>query len=185
MPPEEGARRPTRKDSQGALPDNGAVTDATPPRLRLDRPVLVSNLGSGALWLSPLAFLSWPLLAIGVPYVIAGAVYLAAVYGRRSLTRRQELLAWAAPWLVAVAVWSVVVGSIEFESTATHYLSGLYAGVLIATRPGEEVRAGEAVIELLYNDDAGVGEAIALAREAIEITDEPPALRPLILGVVR
>ena len=59
------------------------------------------------------------------------------------------------------------------------------AGVLIATRPGEEVRAGDAVIELLYNDDAGVREAIALAQEAIEITDEPPALRPLILGVVR
>jgi pyrimidine-nucleoside phosphorylase len=59
------------------------------------------------------------------------------------------------------------------------------AGVLIAKRPGEEVRAGEAVIELLYNDDAGVREAIALAREGIEISDEPPALRPLILGVVR
>jgi thymidine phosphorylase len=59
------------------------------------------------------------------------------------------------------------------------------AGVVVARRPGEEVRVGEPVIELLYNDEAGVREAIALARQAIAISDEPPALRPLILGVVR
>jgi pyrimidine-nucleoside phosphorylase len=59
------------------------------------------------------------------------------------------------------------------------------AGVVIARRPGEEVRVGQPVIELLYNDEAGVREAVALARQAIAISDEPPALRPLILGVVR
>ena len=59
------------------------------------------------------------------------------------------------------------------------------AGVLIARRPGEAVRAGEAVVELLYNDDRRVSEAMTLAREAISIADEPRALRPLVLGVVR
>ena len=59
------------------------------------------------------------------------------------------------------------------------------AGVLIIRRPGETVRAGEPVVELLYNDERGVAEAEALARDAITISEEPPALRPLILGTVR
>ena len=59
------------------------------------------------------------------------------------------------------------------------------AGVLIARRPGEAVAAGDPVVELLYNDERGVSEATSLAREAISITAEPPALRPLILGVLR
>jgi hypothetical protein len=41
------------------------------------------------------------------------------------------------------------------------------------------------VIELLYNDERGVPEAAALARDAFTISEEPPALRPLILGTVR
>jgi pyrimidine-nucleoside phosphorylase len=59
------------------------------------------------------------------------------------------------------------------------------AGVLILRRPGEAVRAGEPVVELLYNDERRAGEALALARDAVSIADEPPALRPLVLGVVR
>jgi thymidine phosphorylase len=59
------------------------------------------------------------------------------------------------------------------------------AGVLIAKRPGEPVAAGDPVLELLYNDDRGLPQAMACAREAIVIADEPPALEPLILGVVR
>jgi pyrimidine-nucleoside phosphorylase len=59
------------------------------------------------------------------------------------------------------------------------------AGVLISRRPAEAVRAGEPVLELLYNDERGVDEAAALAASAYTITDTPPALRPLILGVVR
>jgi len=59
------------------------------------------------------------------------------------------------------------------------------AGVMIARRPGDAVSAGDAVIELLFNDERGVADATALARDAFTISDEPPALRPLILGVVR
>jgi pyrimidine-nucleoside phosphorylase len=59
------------------------------------------------------------------------------------------------------------------------------AGVFITRRPGEAVNAGEPVIELLYNDERGVPEAAALARDAFTISEEPPALRPLILGTVR
>jgi thymidine phosphorylase len=59
------------------------------------------------------------------------------------------------------------------------------AGVLIHRRPGEPVSAGEPVVELFYNDERGVIEAVALAREAITIAEGPPALRPLIVGMVR
>jgi len=59
------------------------------------------------------------------------------------------------------------------------------AGVLIVRKPGEAVRAGEPVLELLYNDDAGLAEAETLAREAVAIADAPPVLRPLVLGAVR
>lgn len=119
-------------------PQNGGVTTApdavtAPTRLGLDRPVLISNLLSGAMCLAPLAILSWPLLLIGGLYVVAGAVFLAAVYGRRPLTRRQELLAWLVPWLAAVALWSLLVGSIEFENNLSQYLLGMYAGVVVAT----------------------------------------------------
>jgi pyrimidine-nucleoside phosphorylase len=58
------------------------------------------------------------------------------------------------------------------------------AGVLVAKKPGEQVRAEDTVLELLYNDERGLEEASALAREAIHIAVAPPALRPLVLGVV-
>jgi thymidine phosphorylase len=58
------------------------------------------------------------------------------------------------------------------------------AGVLIAKKPGERVHAGEPILELLYNDDRGLGEASALAHAAIRIAAAPPVLRPLVLGTV-
>jgi pyrimidine-nucleoside phosphorylase len=58
------------------------------------------------------------------------------------------------------------------------------AGVLLAKKPGERVRAGETILELLYNEDRGLGEASALAHAAIRLAAEPPALRPLVLGTV-
>jgi thymidine phosphorylase len=59
------------------------------------------------------------------------------------------------------------------------------AGVLIHRRPGEAVQAGEAVLELLFNDDRGIEEAIALASQALEVADAPPPMRPLVLDSVR
>ena len=58
------------------------------------------------------------------------------------------------------------------------------AGVLVVKKPGEWVRAGDAIMELLYNDDRGLGEASALAHAAIRLSTEPVAPRPLVLGTV-
>ena len=58
------------------------------------------------------------------------------------------------------------------------------AGVLIAKKPGEWVRAGDTILELLYNDDRGLGEASALAHAAIRLTAEPVVPRALVLGTV-
>jgi len=58
------------------------------------------------------------------------------------------------------------------------------AGILIAKKPGEKVRSGDTILELLYNDERGLDEAVALAQEAIQIAIEPPTIRPLVLGVV-
>jgi hypothetical protein len=114
------------------------ATDTGHARVRLDRPVLVGNLVSGAVWLWPLAIpwsgiASWPAFVIGAMYVVAGGVFLAAVYAHEGLTGRQEVLAWIAPWLSAVALWAVLIGGTEFENTVSHYLMALGVGLLIAT----------------------------------------------------
>jgi thymidine phosphorylase len=59
------------------------------------------------------------------------------------------------------------------------------AGVLLAKKPGERVRAGETIVELLYNHERGLEKALALAREAIRISPQPPVLPPLVHGIVR
>ena len=54
-------------------------------------------------------------------------------------------------------------------------------GFLLRAVPGDEVTAGDAILEVHYNDDARLARAEALAREAIEITDAPPPPAALVL----
>jgi pyrimidine-nucleoside phosphorylase len=60
----------------------------------------------------------------------------------------------------------------------------LGAGILVDRKPGDAVRAGDAVLELRYNHDRRLEEAIQLAEAAIEIGSAPPEPRPLVLGHV-
>lgn len=109
------------------------------PLARLDRSVLVSSIVSGALWLLLPAVLwsdqfgSWVLFGVGAVYVVAGSVFLAAVYAREVLTMGQEALAWAAPWLVAVALWTLLLAAFDFESSVSSWLLALFAGLCIGT----------------------------------------------------
>jgi len=54
-------------------------------------------------------------------------------------------------------------------------------GFLLRARPGDRVAAGDPILEVHYNDDARLAGADALAREAIEIGDEPPREAPLVI----
>ena len=108
-------------------------TEISPGRARFDRRVLVSNLVAGALCLSPLVFVSWPLFLIGAGYVVVGSLFLSAVYARGTLSRGQEAAAWAAPWLLAVVLWTVLLAAMEFELSLLHVLAALGASLVIAT----------------------------------------------------
>ena len=58
-------------------------------------------------------------------------------------------------------------------------------GIMVIAKPGDEVRAGDPVLQMHFRDRARLEIAVALAREAITIGDEPPPPRRLIVGEVR
>ena len=99
----------------------------------------MSCIVSGTLWLLLVAVLwsdqfgSWVLFGMGAVYVAAGSVFLAAVYAREVLTMGQEALAWATPWLVAVALWTLLLAAIDFEDSVSGWLLTLFAGLCIGT----------------------------------------------------
>jgi hypothetical protein len=123
----------------GVTATGDPATETEPTRPRLDRPILVSNIGSRALWLLLLAFPwndqfgGWALFLIGAVYVIAGSVFLAAVYARDALTMGQEALAWVAPWLVAVGLWALIGAGIDFENSVSGWFLTLFFGLYIGT----------------------------------------------------
>ena len=110
-------------------------TPAAPARHVLDRPVLVSNLVSGALWLLVPACLGvWSPVLVGAVYVAAMSVFLSAVYARDALTVAQEAMAWVTPWLAALAAWLWVLSTwLWVGSTVEGGGSG--AGWLVALWP--------------------------------------------------
>ncbi|HEY8551122.1 MAG TPA: thymidine phosphorylase [Vicinamibacterales bacterium] len=57
-------------------------------------------------------------------------------------------------------------------------------GVTLAVARGDEVEAGQPIVELHYNEPQRLFEAIGLAGDAVTITPEPPDLPPLVLGTV-
>jgi pyrimidine-nucleoside phosphorylase len=59
------------------------------------------------------------------------------------------------------------------------------AGIVLHRKPGDQVRAGEPILDLLYNQNSGLPDATALAAEAITISAEAPPVRSLVLGTVR
>jgi hypothetical protein len=96
--------------------------------------VLASNLASGAVWLLiPVALGAWPLSLIGAGYVVAGSLFLALVYARNPLSRRQEAQAWGAPWLAAVALWALILSGLSPSDSVPEYLLYLWAGTVVAT----------------------------------------------------
>jgi pyrimidine-nucleoside phosphorylase len=58
-------------------------------------------------------------------------------------------------------------------------------GFILRAKPGDAVKAGDAVLEVHYNDRARLAGALARVREAIEIGDAPPRIAPLILDRIQ
>jgi pyrimidine-nucleoside phosphorylase len=58
-------------------------------------------------------------------------------------------------------------------------------GAVLHAKPGDEVRTGQAILELHYRDAAKLPAALALLREAWTITDAPLLPGPLILEELR
>ena len=55
------------------------------------------------------------------------------------------------------------------------------AGIIVRAKPGERVHRGQALLELLHSHSPNLETARGLAEASIEIGDEPPAIRSLVL----
>jgi pyrimidine-nucleoside phosphorylase len=60
----------------------------------------------------------------------------------------------------------------------------LSAGIILLRKPGDQVDAGDAVMELRYNDAARLDVARQLASQAIAIGEQAPPASPLVMGWV-
>jgi len=58
-------------------------------------------------------------------------------------------------------------------------------GILLAAKPGDEVRAGDPILEVHYRDRGRLETAMRLTGRAITIDDQAPPPRRLIVGEVR
>jgi thymidine phosphorylase len=76
---------------------------------------------------------------------------------------------------VGVAVWRLGAGRSRKEDPVSPT-----AGAVCLRKPGEEVMAGEPVLELHVDDPSRLAGALAALDGAIEVGPEPPAPRPLV-----
>ena len=58
-------------------------------------------------------------------------------------------------------------------------------GLILRAKPGVQLSAGDAVLELHYREQAKLDAALALLGRAVTIGDEPPIRRAIIVGEVR
>jgi len=58
-------------------------------------------------------------------------------------------------------------------------------GVVLHAKPGAHVARGQPLADIHHRDERGLHEAVSICSSAFTITDEPPTVRPVILGDVR
>ncbi|HKF33183.1 MAG TPA: thymidine phosphorylase [Jatrophihabitantaceae bacterium] len=80
---------------------------------------------------------------------------------------------------VGVAAWRLGAGRARKEDPVSHS-----AGVICMAKPGDQVTAGEPVLELRSDDPARFGRAIEALTGAIKIAPEPFEPPPLIIDVI-
>jgi thymidine phosphorylase len=79
-----------------------------------------------------------------------------------------------------VAAWRLGAGRSRKEDPVSPT-----AGVVCLRKPGDEVAAGEPVLELHVDDEARLPGALAALAAAIEVGPEPPTPRPLVVERIR
>ena len=101
----------------------------------IDRHVLDSNLLAGGALVVGSAFLvGWPLSLIAAVYVAGVSAFFAVIYARRSLSMKQELLVWVAPWLLAIVLWAIVIGRDDSSgSLVMNVMLNLWVGTAVGT----------------------------------------------------
>jgi thymidine phosphorylase len=77
---------------------------------------------------------------------------------------------------VGVAVWRLGAGRSRKEDPVSPS-----AGAVCLRKPGDEVVAGEPVLELHVDDRDRLPDALAALEGAVEVGPEPPASRPLVV----
>jgi len=80
---------------------------------------------------------------------------------------------------VGVAAWRLGAGRARKEDAVS-----ATAGVVCCAKPGDEVTAGETLLELHTDDPERLGWAREALQDAIDICDEPPARTPVVLEVI-
>jgi thymidine phosphorylase len=77
---------------------------------------------------------------------------------------------------VGVAAWRLGAGRARKEDQVNHA-----AGILCLAKPGDEVAAGQPVLELRADDEARFGPAAEALAGAVDIGPEPPPAVPLVI----
>jgi len=95
----------------------------------------------------------------------------------------QVVTAAQAGWLrrldaraVGVAAWRLGAGRARKEDDVNHA-----AGVICLAKPGDQVTAGQPVLELRGDDETRFAAAIEVLSSAVEVGPEPPAAGPLVI----
>jgi pyrimidine-nucleoside phosphorylase len=57
-------------------------------------------------------------------------------------------------------------------------------GILLCKRRGELIRADEPFAQIYVNDESRLGPALERLREAVRVTNTPPAALPLVYGEI-
>ena len=107
------------------------------------------------------------------PLPVAAHVHHVEATGHGVLTRLDA-------YAVGVAAWRLGAGRSRKEDPVLHA-----AGVICHAKPGDEVSAGQPVLELRTDDPELIRAALAALEDAFSIAAEAPARTPLVLDTVQ
>ncbi|MGI5214309.1 thymidine phosphorylase [Plantactinospora sp. CA-290183] len=90
---------------------------------------------------------------------------------------RDGYLAAVDAYGIGLAAWRLGAGRARKEDPVS-----AAAGVVLRRRPGDRVRAGDALYELRADDAGRIAAARATAEAAVSVSPDPPAVPPLVIG---